>query len=95
MSTYGDQQAALGKLAENASKYSLVVTDFNMPGMSGIDVARAVRAIRADLPVVIASGFIDETLRQAAADAGVRELLLKADGVEDFCDVVARLVLSA
>jgi DNA-binding NarL/FixJ family response regulator len=61
-----------------------------MPGMSGLDVARAVREIRADLPVIVVSGFIDETLRAKVADAGVRELIFKATAVEDFCAVVQR-----
>ena len=52
--------------------------------MSGLDVAREVRALRADLPVAIASGFIDEVLRSEAVEAGVRELIFKADAVEEL-----------
>ena len=66
-----------------------------MPGMSGLDVAREVRTIRADLPVVIASGFIDETLRKSAVGAGVREVIFKANAVEDLCDAFVRLALLA
>jgi DNA-binding NarL/FixJ family response regulator len=62
-----------------------------MPGMSGLDVARQVRAIRADLPVAIASGFIDEELQAQAAGAGVRELIFKADAAEDLCEAFVRL----
>ncbi|MEQ1776867.1 MAG: response regulator, partial [Burkholderiales bacterium] len=65
---------------------------YNMPGMSGLDVAREVRAIRPDLPVVVTSGFIDETLRAQAAAAGVRELIFKATSVEAFCEVVQSLM---
>lgn len=53
-----------------------------MPGMSGLEVAREVRTIRANLPVAIASGFIDDTLRSEAVGAGVRELIFKADAVD-------------
>ena len=60
----------------------LAVTDYNMPGMSGLEVAREVRTIRANLPVAIASGFIDDTLRSEAVGAGVRELIFKADAVD-------------
>jgi DNA-binding NarL/FixJ family response regulator len=63
-----------------------------MPGLSGLDIAREVRRIRPDLPVAIASGFIDETLRQAAAGAGVRELIFKASDVEVFCASLQGLV---
>ncbi len=84
--------AALAALAADPASFDLLVTDFNMPGMSGLDVARQARLIRADLPVAIVSGFIDEALHNEAAGAGVRELIFKADVAEDFCEAVARLV---
>ncbi|MSQ72837.1 MAG: response regulator [Betaproteobacteria bacterium] len=68
-----------------------MVTDYNMPGRSGLDIAREVHAIRADLPVVLASGFIDDALHAAAAAAGVKDLIFKTDAVEDFSAVVQRL----
>ncbi len=95
VSTFDDQQEALDVLAKNPHSIHLLVTDFNMPGLSGLDVARAAKVIRADLPVAIASGFIDEALRDAAAAAGVRELIFKANGAEEFCDAVTRLVMTA
>ncbi|MEQ1515201.1 MAG: ATP-binding protein [Usitatibacteraceae bacterium] len=88
---YTDQQEALDALNINAAQYDLVVTDYNMPGLSGLDVARAVREVRAELPVVVASGFITEALREQATAAGVRELLFKANAVEDICDAIARM----
>ena len=91
ISGYTSQQEALNVLRTNPAAFDLVVTDFNMPGMSGLDVAREVRTIRADLPVAIASGFVDETLRAQADNAGVRELIFKASAVEDLCDAFVRL----
>ena len=91
VSCYLDQGEALAALRAKPAAFDLVVSDYNMPGMSGLDVAREVRLIRADLPVAIASGFIDETLRTEACGAGVLELLFKADAVEEFCAVVQRL----
>ena len=91
ISGHTDQGEALDALRADPASFDLVVTDYNMPGMSGLDVAREVRKIRADLPVAVASGFIDETLRAEADGAGVRGLLFKASAVEDFCDAFARL----
>jgi CheY-like chemotaxis protein len=63
-----------------------------MPGMSGLDVAREIRLIRPDLPVAIASGFITDELRESAAAMGIHDLIFKPNAVEEFCDVVLRLV---
>jgi PAS domain S-box-containing protein len=91
VSAFARQDEALAALRAAPADFDLVVTDYNMPGMSGLDVARAVHEIRADLPVAIASGFIDETLQAQAGGAGVRELIFKAHEVEDLCTAIARL----
>ena len=91
VSGYTNQTEALAALRAGSAGFDLVVSDYNMPGMSGLDVAREVRSIRADLPVVIASGFVDEELRAQAAVAGVRKVIFKATAVEEFCEIVQRL----
>jgi PAS domain S-box-containing protein len=91
VSGYINQQEALAALRTDPASFDLVVTDYNMPGMSGLDVAREVRLIRTDLPVAVISGFIDEALRMNANAAGVQELILKADAMEDLCEAFARL----
>jgi CheY-like chemotaxis protein len=94
VSGYVDQRQALDALSADPRAFDLFVTDYNMPGMSGLDVARAVRTLRADLPVAIASGFIDETLERQASGAGVRELIFKANAVEELCETFARMAQS-
>jgi PAS domain S-box-containing protein len=91
---YTDPREALTALRENSHAFDMVLTDYNMPGMSGLDVARAVREIRSDLPVAVASGFIDEKLRTEFSEAGIRELVYKSTAVDSFCDVVQRMTMS-
>jgi CheY-like chemotaxis protein len=51
-------------------------------------VAQALKEIRADLPVVLASGYITEELRAKAPAAGIRELIHKPNTVDDLCEAV-------
>ena len=91
VSAHTDQRAALAALKADPGAFDLVVSDYNMPGMSGLDFARQVRAIRPDITIAVVSGFIDETLHAQAEGAGVHELIFKATEVEDYCDTVHRL----
>jgi CheY-like chemotaxis protein len=40
----------------------LMVTDFAMPGMNGMELARAAKEVRPDLPVLLASGYAETPL---------------------------------
>ncbi len=92
VTTFCDQQEAIDAVRASPDRYDLLLTDYNMPGMSGIDVARAVLAINPALTVAVASGYINDELEQAAQAAGVREVVFKTDAIESFCEVVQRLV---
>ena len=52
-----DARAALVRLDEDADRFDVVFSDVVMPGMSGIDLAREIRARHPDLPVVLTSGY--------------------------------------
>ena len=91
VSAYTDPHEAIAAVRAAPADYDLVVTDYNMPGLSGLEVARALREIRADLPVALASGYITEEMRAEAPAAGVVELIYKPNTVEELCMTVARL----
>jgi signal transduction histidine kinase len=58
---YSAVPAASGKdalaLIEGGKSFDLVLTDFAMPAMSGLEFARAVQGKTADLPVIIVTGY--------------------------------------
>jgi CheY-like chemotaxis protein len=51
-------RAAIELMQTEDNRVDLLVTDFAMPGMSGLELARAARAIRPGLPVVIVTGYV-------------------------------------
>jgi CheY-like chemotaxis protein len=90
VSGYTEPQQALKALRAEPGRFDLAVTDYNMPLMSGLEVAQALKDIRPDLPVVMASGYINEDLRAKAPAVGIRELIYKPNTVDDLCEAVAR-----
>lgn len=91
VTAFADARVAIERLRSDPSAFDIVVTDYNMPYVSGLDVARAVRIIRPDLPVAIVSGFIDEQLLSQAKEAGVHELIMKATDITEFGEALHRL----
>ncbi len=54
-----------------------LITDQTMPYETGLDLARALRSLRADLPVILYTGYADELTAAQAQAAGVYLLLRK------------------
>ncbi len=92
VSSFGSQLEALREFRMDPYAFDAVLTDYNMFGASGLDVIAAVREIRPEIPIALASGYITEELRQLANEAGVRELIAKPNTVDDYCAVVERLL---
>lgn len=88
-------ERALEKFRETPREFDLVITDFAMPGMSGTDLATALIQVRADLPILLVSGFLDQPVRAAAQTIGIREVLLKPLSLEGLSDAVSRALAGA
>lgn len=88
---FSNPEQALQVLHERAKDFDVVVTDLSMPGMSGFHLARAIKELRADLPVVVTSGYVRPEDRETAREIGVYELVLKPDTVEELGQVLQRV----
>ncbi len=66
----------------------LVVTDQNMPGLSGVEVARELRQLRPGLRVAIVSGHVNDRLIADAAEAGVCDVMGKQDSMDALGDAI-------
>jgi PAS domain S-box-containing protein len=83
-----DPATALELVRAAPQAFDVVVTDLNMPELSGLDVARSLQRIRADLPVIISSGNIPDRLQGEAREAGVRGLVHKQFTLEELGAVI-------
>ena len=77
-----DAREAMAHVQATSEPVDVVVTDFNMPEFSGIDLAKALAEVRPGLPVVISSGYISDDMRVQARAAGVYCVLNKQDTLE-------------
>ena len=68
--------------------YDVIVTDFNMPRMSGVELARALRDQGVDIGMVLTSGYVSDQLRSAAEEVGITRVVKKPESIDLLCAVI-------
>lgn len=84
-----DGASGLARFQEEA--FDLVMTDLAMPGMSGWQVAQAVKAARPQVPVVLVTGWGVEVQADELQTHGVDRVMTKPFRYEDVQEVVASI----
>ena len=92
VSTYNDPREAIEALKNPEHQVDLIVTDFNMPGFSGVELLNEVAALRPQLPKALASGYITPQIEAQALAAGALSLIHKPNDVDDMCTTVEELL---
>jgi len=73
------------------AEFDLVITDYTMPELTGIDLALAIRRIRPDIPVIICTGFSEKMTDDRSDELGL-ELLLKPYSIKQLSDTVRKVL---
>ena len=83
-----DGRAALERL--RLGNYDLLIADLKMPGMDGLTLIREAKRLKADLPVIIITGFSTESSAIEAVNLGVAGYLTKPFRVPQVLAAAAR-----
>ena len=86
--TAPDATTALSRV--RASEYDLLIADLRMPGMDGLTLIRQVKRIRAELPIVIITGFSSEASAIEAVNLNVAGYLRKPFRVPEVLAAAAK-----
>ena len=74
-------QSAMQALAvignANGASLILILSDINMPGMSGLELLPKAKAARPDVPVIMITAYGDAETRRKALEYGAEALLTK------------------
>jgi DNA-binding NtrC family response regulator len=72
---FSEANAALCHLASTQDIVALVISDINMPGMSGVELLRTVKAVTPDLPFILLSGLYEKSIAIDAVRTGATDYL--------------------
>ena len=84
--TFADAKSALHRLYEGEA--DVIITDIQMPDVSGLDMIESVRQVNKTVPILILSGYSRFDYAQRAIESGVRKYLTKPT---DPVDLIAAL----
>ena len=72
-----DSQVALDYFVENYKEIDLVLTDYTMPGLTGMQMAESMHQIDPGFPILICAGYSDQVNEQVATQKGLKGYLEK------------------
>jgi DNA-binding NtrC family response regulator len=70
-------RAALALLKDDPLRFDLVITDQTMPEITGVELAKEIFAIRANMPVIMCTGYSYIVDADIARAAGIRAFVMK------------------
>lgn len=86
------EDGEVGLFLASIESFDAVVLDLALPGTSGLDVLKEIRAHYPDLPVVMLTGHDDPASRRACLAAGASHFVPKPLVVEEFRATVSALL---
>jgi PAS domain S-box-containing protein len=92
VSTLNESPLAFGAVRDAPDAYDLVITDLTMPMLRGDQLARLVRGVRRDLPIVIFTGSLQDVKTEWVEKLGNAALLAKPVSLPVLTRLIRRLL---
>ena len=83
-----DPQEALTFFRQNPDDFNLVITDQSMPEMSGLEMAEEMLKIRADIPVLICTGYSKELTEEKIRGSMVKGMIMKPFSLHEVSRII-------
>ena len=88
---FTDPCLAFQRFAESPQTVDIMITDLDMPSITGIDLASKIKTMRPDLPILLCSGFISEKLRHSKSMNIFEAILAKPNKLVDLCSELEKI----
>ncbi|MEA2050091.1 MAG: EAL domain-containing protein [Campylobacterota bacterium] len=88
-----DGQEGLEYFKKNADEIDLIITDVNMPNMSGLEMAKEIKSINSNIPIIVATAFSNSEYLLEAIDLGIDKYVLKPVNIKKLLETMAKSLL--
>lgn len=73
-------------------RFDIIITDYAMPKMTGLQLIRKIRSISPDIPVIISTGYSKTVQQQKIASLGIGEIIMKPIELDYIANSIRRLL---
>jgi PAS domain S-box-containing protein len=87
-----DAQKALREFRRRPNAFDLVMTDQNMPRLTGEKLAGEILRLRPDIPVILCTGYSERVNEETAKAMGIRELVMKPFSLQEIASTIRRVL---
>ena len=82
---------AIKKLKENPDMFDVVFTDYDLPIIDGVELAKIIKEISCEIPIILCSGKIDLIDESQIAAAGIAGVARKPYSINDLDSIIKRV----
>jgi len=76
-------------------EYGLAISDYQMPGMNGIELFRRLRELNANLSGILVTGMSRADIAVSAIDAGMRRVMSKPANYQELIPIIEEALAKA
>jgi CheY-like chemotaxis protein len=87
-----DPREVLELLHSTPADFDLLITDFTMPHLTVLELARSLPGPRREMPVILCTGFAERVTPEEAREAGITEMVLKPYDQRRLAETVRRIL---
>ncbi|MEE4358101.1 MAG: response regulator [Desulfococcaceae bacterium] len=92
VSAHRNSADALAVFRAIPQQFDLLITDYTMPHMDGLHLAKQIKSIRPDIPILLCTGYSERVNRETAEASGIKGFMLKPISKKDLAETVRRLL---
>jgi signal transduction histidine kinase/ActR/RegA family two-component response regulator len=83
---------ALEAFRANPDRYDLVITDFTMPNMTGMELAQELLKLRSDILIILCTGYSEHINEDKAKRSGIRAFVMKPVVLGDIANTIRKVL---
>ncbi|MCP4683290.1 MAG: response regulator [Desulfobacterales bacterium] len=92
VTVHTSSEDALDVFQIRSDDFDLVITDMTMPEITGDRLAKELRNIRSDIPVILCTGFSEQMNEEKAAEIGIQALIMKPIVKQELAETVRNVL---